>query len=269
MTGFLAALTAALRKRSSERPGVPFDELEEMARRAAAERRDFLQAVRRDRLAGDSFGPLKLLVSLAGADPAAEETFPKLDPGRIGAVAAEKGIAALAVYTEPDFYKGRVEWIPPLRSSAELPVLRLDWFLDPRAVLAALTEPVDALLLDPAILGRDSINETLALTREFGASGVVLLREPSDAEIALEESPPAVLIDRRDPGTLAIRTGMSDRIMEALEDYPGVRLVTGGVNSDRAVRAAAMRPFDGAILSKDSATTDGERLTSLVAAAAT
>jgi indole-3-glycerol phosphate synthase len=269
VTGFLATLAAAVRNRSEERPGVPFDELEEMARRAAGERRDFPAAVRRARTDSGDFGSLRLLVTLAGADPATDDDFSSLDPARVASAAAEAELPALAVFTEPDLYRGHPEWIESARRDSDRPVLRMDWFLDPRALLEALCGPADALLLDPAFLGRDSLNEALALAREFRATGVVMVRTGADAQTALEENPPAVLLDRRDPENLILRPGITDRLVEALEDYPGVRLVTGGIETETSVIAAARRPIDAVLLSKKVASDErlGDRFAALLRAA--
>jgi indole-3-glycerol phosphate synthase len=255
VSGFLGVLEAAVRKRGAERPGMPFQELEEMAERASTTRRDFTAALRRDAGSGPDSGQgaLRLVPLLAGADPGLDATFAPPDPGRFGAAGREAEATALAVCTEPDLYRGVAEWVAIVRGESELPVLRLDWFLTPRAVIEALTFAVDAILLDPRFLGRDSLNEALGIARHYGASGVVPVRSIAEAERALEENPPAILLDRRDPETFAVRPRLVDRILEVLEPYPGVRIVTGGLRDEAGVRAAARRRIDAVLLDPEVA----------------
>jgi indole-3-glycerol phosphate synthase len=238
-------LEAAVRKRGAERPGMPFQELEEMAERASTTRRDFTAALRRDAGSGPDSGQgaLRLVPLLAGADPGLDATFAPPDPGRFGAAGREAEATALAVCTEPDLYRGVAEWVAIVRGESELPVLRIE----------ALTFAVDAILLDPRFLGRDSLNEALGIARHYGASGVVPVRSIAEAERALEENPPAILLDRRDPETFAVRPRLVDRILEVLEPYPGVRIVTGGLRDEAGVRAAARRRIDAVLLDPEVA----------------
>ncbi len=191
-----------------------------------------------------------LFAAAAGASPARDTVFERFDPRRFAAAAAEAGIDGLAVITEPDFFRGDAAWIEAARGESDAPLLRVDWLLDPPSVFDALADPLDAVTLHAELLGDGGLDETLAFLREQAVTGVLVLEDLKDVETAYAHNPPAVIIERIDRETLEIRRGFADRVLDLLGDYPGLRFLSGGIDSAAAVRAAGERPVQGILLSE-------------------
>lgn len=252
MSGFLLRVAEAARRRRL-RPGRPSrGALEDAAAEFAARRVPLLPLLRRPGGADAAEDPLtrppRWIAALAAADPAAGTEAPGVDwPGWLEP-ARDAGVHAFLVRLEASAFLGAEAPLETLRARTDRPVIADDPLLEPGQVLELLARPVDAVVLDPALLDEGALHEAHALLRDFGAGALLVVRRFADVECAARMETAGVLIDRLDPDTLAPVPGLADRLLEALEGLPMLRALIGGITAPPAALAAARRAVDAVVL---------------------
>ena len=113
------------------------------------------------------------------ASPSKGVIRPDFDPQQIARNYAAGGAQAMSVLTDRDFFQGSIDYIPLVRSTVALPVLRKDFILDPLQIEEAAAYGADAILLIAALLERGQM-EDLRLQAE--AAGMDVLSEVHDEE---------------------------------------------------------------------------------------
>lgn len=106
------------------------------------------------------------------------------DPQQIARNYQQGGAKALSVLTDRDFFQGSITFIPLVRNTVDLPVLRKDFILDPIQVDEAAQYGADAILLIAALL--DTV-QMLDLRQQAEALGMDVLIEVHD-EAELEKT---------------------------------------------------------------------------------
>jgi len=138
-------------------------------------------------------GFLRALVKVKGvaviaeakkASPSKGLICPDFDPAVIALDYKKGGASAISVLTDESFFQGSIRYIPLVRRTVDLPVLRKDFIIDPIQIQEASRFGADAILLIAAILEQSRISEYLAMAGELGMD---VLTEVHD-EVELEKS---------------------------------------------------------------------------------
>lgn len=161
--------------------------------------RDFANAVRRD-----PSGPVRLIAELKKASPSRGLIRPDFDHKKIASIYEAKGVDALSVLTEEDFFQGRIDYLPEVRAITSRPLLRKDFIIDDYQIFEARAYQADAVLLIAAILERNQAAEYLGCARELGMAVLFEVHDRKELEMALMIDAPIIGINNRNLKTLAI-----------------------------------------------------------------
>lgn len=252
MSGFLPRVAEAARRRRG-RPGRPSrGALEDAAADCAARRLPLPPPLYRpggvDAVEDPRTRPPRWIAALAAADPAAGTQAPGVDwPGWLE-FARDAGVHGNLVRLEASAFLGAGAPLETLRARTDRPLIVDDPLIEPEQVLELVARPVDAVVLDPALLDEGALQEAHALLRDFGAGALLVVRRFADVECAARMETAGVLIDRLDPETLAPVPGLADRLLEALEGLPMLRVLIGGIDAPPAALAATRRKVDAVVL---------------------
>ncbi len=165
----------------------------------------FAQAIRNSR------GPA-LIAEIKKASPSKGLIRPDFEPVEIAQTYQKSGAAALSVLTEREFFLGDPDFIPRIRASVDLPILRKDFILHEKQIEEALSLGASAVLLIAAILSPSELKDFAGKARELGLEALIEIHSEDELRPALEANPVLLGINNRDLRTFKVDTALTFRL---------------------------------------------------------
>ena len=165
----------------------------------AGKPRDFRSAIKRNHI-----GRIKLIAEIKKASPSKGVIREDFDPIQIASAYEKKQADAISVLTEEDFFRGRLKFIPLIKNTTTIPLLRKDFIFDEYQIYESRANKADAILLIAAILSKNQDEEYLHLARELDLSVLFEIHNLKELETALSVNADIIGINNRDLKTLKI-----------------------------------------------------------------
>jgi len=131
------------------------------------------------------------------ASPSKGVIQPDFDPEQIARNYSQGGAHAMSVLTDVDFFQGAIEFIPLVRNTVDLPVLRKEFIIDPIQIQEAVAYGADAILLIAAILERAQLQEFRLQAEESGLDVLVEIHNEEELEKTLAADSRLIGINNR------------------------------------------------------------------------
>jgi indole-3-glycerol phosphate synthase len=131
------------------------------------------------------------------ASPSKGVIQPDFDPVRIARNYKEGGAHCLSVLTDVDFFQGSLDYIPLVRGTVDLPVLRKDFIIDSLQIEEAHAVGADAVLLIAAILDTSQLREYRLFAESLGMDVLVEIHDERELDSALEAESRLIGINNR------------------------------------------------------------------------
>ncbi|MGD9949356.1 MAG: indole-3-glycerol phosphate synthase TrpC [Desulfobulbus sp.] len=131
------------------------------------------------------------------ASPSKGVIQPDFDPVRIARNYKQGGAHCLSVLTDVDFFQGSLDYIPLVRETVELPVLRKDFIIDPMQIEEAHAVGADAILLIVAILDTNQLRDYRLQAESLGMDVLVEVHDERELDSALETESRLIGINNR------------------------------------------------------------------------
>ena len=147
---------------------------------------------------------VNLIAEIKFASPSAGRIRPMTDPVSIGQVYQDAGAAAISLLTDKQFFKGDLDYLPPLKRAVSLPILRKDFIIDEVQIREAFMFGADVILLIARILSHGQLSELTAVGRELGIACLTEVHDRDDLDKALEGGADIIGINNRDLDTFAV-----------------------------------------------------------------
>ena len=150
---------------------------------------------------------IRLIAEVKKASPSKGLIRADFHPVEIARTYAENGAAAISVLTEEKHFQGSLKYLKDIRQALgdrRPPLLRKDFVFDPYQVYEARAYGADAVLLIVAILGREKLEELLALGHKLGLGCLVEVHSRTELETALETGAEVIGINNRDLTTFEV-----------------------------------------------------------------
>lgn len=116
----------------------------------------------------------------------------------------EAGAAAISVLTEPDFFKGSVDYLRQIKAQVSIPVLQKDFIVDEYQIHEASTIGADAILLICSVLSVTRMREFIKIADSLGISCLVEAHTEREVLMALEAGARIIGVNNRNLSTFAI-----------------------------------------------------------------
>jgi indole-3-glycerol phosphate synthase len=234
----LEDIVAGARRRLRDEP-LNENELRLAAKAAAAERTPhaFRDAISRD--------GINVIAEIKSASPSAGAIVENPDVEAIAAEYRAGGAAALSVVTEPQFFRGSLEWLLPARRASGLPVVMKDFIVDPLQLLQGIAAGADAMLLLTSLLDAATIREFTATLDEFGCDALVEVHDENELTRAIEAGSRIIGVNNRDLKTFRVQLATSERLSQRLPAGV-IRVAESGIGAPGDVarlRAAGYNAF--------------------------
>ena len=114
------------------------------------------------------------------------------------------GASAISVLTDKEFFMGNLGYLTDIRKTANLPILRKDFIIDPYQIYEARAAGTDAILLIARILSKEEIDMFLSLSHTLGMECLVEIHDGDELEKVLKTEASIVGINNRNLDTLEI-----------------------------------------------------------------
>ena len=119
------------------------------------------------------------------------------DPARIAASYEQGGAQAISVLTDEHFFQGSLDYIPLVRQTVKLPVIRKDFIIHELQIEQAGKYGADAILLIAAILDYEQIRDYLAMAKELDMDVLTEVHDEQELEKTLAAGCQLVGINNR------------------------------------------------------------------------
>ncbi len=191
-------------------------------------------------------GP-SIIAECKHASPSAGVLREPFDPVVLASEYQAAGAAAISVVTEVDFFLGDPAWIPAVRSTVSLPVLRKDFIFCQRQLYETAILGADAVLLIQRVLDRQTLAELLSLARKLELEVLLELFADEDPEPSVSSGAEIIGINARDLATF--ETDL-DRIIELCAIIPPdrVRVAESGIHNRDDLRRLEQAGFSAFLI---------------------
>ncbi len=210
--------------------------------------RDFKGAISRP-------GRINLIAEIKFASPSAGMIREKTDPALLGRIYEDSGASAISLLTDKKFFQGDISFLPVLKRSVSLPILRKDFIIDEIQVEEASIYGADGALLIARILSARQLKDLIMACRGLGLAPLTEVHDRPDIDKALECGADIIGINNRDLDTFRIdmtaATGLTPFIPE-----DRIIVSESGINNERDIRALIGKRINavlvGSALMKDN-----------------
>jgi indole-3-glycerol phosphate synthase len=162
---------------------------------------------------GHSNDPLKLLCEIKRASPSKGTLREDLDPVAIAKVYERGGAAAISIVTEPDHFRGDLEWVNRVRPETRLPILLKDFVLDSYQIVDAAARRADGVLLLAALLNGIQLQRLITEARLVGLDCLVEVHTLEELTRSLRAGATLIGINNRDLSTFEVDLDTSVRLL--------------------------------------------------------
>ena len=195
----LDRIVADVRQRLPERKKQkPLEELKRLVDNCEAPR-DFLGALKGERI--------EVIAEIKRASPSKGWLCPDMDVATLAGSYALGGAAAISVLTEPNWFKGDLDYLSVIHQAVGLPLLRKDFIIDPYQIYEARSYGADAVLLIASILSSLELSELLDVTRSLMMAALVEIHNESEIEKALNARANLIGINNRNLANFSVDIG--------------------------------------------------------------
>jgi len=152
------------------------------------------------------------------------------DPVGIAGIYEDNGASAISVLTERKFFEGSASYVPQIKRSVKLPLLRKDFIVDAYQISETRVLGGDALLLIARLLEAGELQDFIGLASELDLAALVEVHDEADVEKAVSSGARIVGINNRDLATF--RTDLRTTVRLARMVPTGVTVVSeSGIKS--------------------------------------
>jgi indole-3-glycerol phosphate synthase len=140
---------------------------------------------------------LAVIAEAKKASPSKGVICADFDPARIAASYEQGGAQAISVLTDEHFFQGSLDYIPLVRQTVKLPVIRKDFIIHELQIEQAGKYGADAILLIAAILDYEQIRDYLAMAKELDMDVLTEVHDEQELEKTLAAGCQLVGINNR------------------------------------------------------------------------
>ena len=189
-----------------------------------------------------------------------------LSPVQIAHEYLHNGASALSVLTEPDYFKGDINYIRQIRASLpDCSMLLKDFVLAPIQIQQAHAAGANAVLLIVGFLDRTLLHELYAYALSLGLTPLIEVHDADELELALSLKPKIIGVNNRNLKTLKIDLETSRTLIKSIPDDI-YAVCESGLSTLAEIQSMASLGFDGFLIGSHMMQSDhpGEALGNLL-----
>ncbi len=150
------------------------------------------------------------------ASPSKGVIQPNFNPEQIARNYQQGGAHCMSVLTDVDFFQGSLAYIPLVRNTVDLPVLRKEFIIDPLQVEEAAAFGADAILLIAAILETSQLQELRLQAEETGMDVLVEVHNEPELEKTMAAESRLIGINNRNLNDFSVDLATTFRLQQTI-----------------------------------------------------
>lgn len=160
---------------------------------------------------------IRVIAEIKEASPSRGALVESLDAEKVAREYEAGGAAAISVLTEPDYFRGSLERLAAVRSSAVLPILQKDFIVSDYQVYEAAALGADAILLIARLVSARELTRLHDLAAALGLTPVIEIYDADELSI-LDRLPKNRLvgINNRDLATFKTDSRRALRLIDGV-----------------------------------------------------
>ncbi len=131
----------------------------------------------------------------------------------------EAGASCISVLTEPDFFKGRDEYLTEIKRNVNIPILRKDFILEPYQIYQAKVIGADCILLICSLLKEETVREYIRLCDYLGLSALVEAHDEEEVKSAVRAGARIIGVNNRNLKTFEVDIHNSERLRNFVPEH--------------------------------------------------
>lgn len=135
-----------------------------------------------------AYDGVSVIAEIKKASPSKGLIRADFDHMKIAKAYSECGVQALSVLTEPEYFKGRLEYIEQIKAKYDIPILRKDFVVDEYMIYEAKLAGADAVLLIMAALTDKEYAQFYKTAKELELDVLTETHNEEEVKRALEYS---------------------------------------------------------------------------------
>jgi len=164
-------------------------------------------------------------------------------PVEIAAAYERAGAAGISVLTESAFFDGALAHLRAVRAAVETPVLRKDFIVNEYQIAEARAAGADGVLLIAAALSAADLRRLWRYAADLGLMPLVEVHDTAELPAALDAGADTIGVNSRNLKTLAVDTGLFERMVEAIPES-AVAVAESGIRTADDIRRLRAAGFD-------------------------
>jgi indole-3-glycerol phosphate synthase len=183
-----------------------------------------------------SFDGVAVIAEAKKASPSKGVICDDFDPQRIARNYKQGGAHAMSVLTDELFFQGALDYIPLVRRTVDLPVLRKDFIIHELQIEQARLYGADAILLIAAILDQVQIHDFRNMAEELGMDVLVEVHDEIELEKSLAAGSSLIGINNRNLRDFSVDLDTTFRLKRGIPIHIPVVSESGIRNRDDMLR---------------------------------
>jgi indole-3-glycerol phosphate synthase len=147
---------------------------------------------------------INIIAEIKKASPSKGIILEDFQPLKIALDYEEGGAAAISILTDEVFFRGKIDYIPSVRTLTNIPLLRKDFIIDEYQVIQSRFYEADAILLIGRILSLSKLKSLFNLASEYNLDVLYEAHNEEDIEKGIEVGVKIFGINNRDLSTFDV-----------------------------------------------------------------
>ena len=140
---------------------------------------------------------ISFICEVKKASPSKGIIAEKFDYRSIAESYEEAGAGAISVLTEPEYFKGSIEYLKEIAENVKIPLLRKDFTVDEYMIYEAKAAGASIVLLICAILDEETLKRYIEIADSLGLSALVEAHDEDEIQMALRAKARIIGVNNR------------------------------------------------------------------------
>jgi indole-3-glycerol phosphate synthase len=192
---------------------------------------------------------ISVIAEVKYATPADGGLGLKEKPGELALKYERAGASAISCLTEPEYFKGDLDYLREIRMCSALPLMMKDFITDERQIMAGRKMGADAYLLVSEMLSLGELNSLYTFGKSLGMEALVEVHGEDGLEKALFIDAGIIGVNCRNLSTLKLDLKTHERMFRLLPEGC-IKVAESGINTSARLKELRSLGYDAALIGR-------------------